>query len=662
MMARKYLRPVRAVIAALGLLVTPAAAALMATTAAHAQETARAYDTIIRGGTIVDGSGLAPYQGDVAIEGGHIAAVGDLQDAQAVAVVEAEGMIVAPGFINIHSHARPDAVGTAVNMLTQGVTTEITNADGHGTTDITTQLTGFRKQGLAENIGLYIGFNAIWSEVVGTKDRRALPAEIGRMRGLVGSNLAQGAWGVASGLDYKPGYFADADEVIAVVSPARGWRTNFPNHDRLRPEENYSSLMGMAETIEIAEQAGLTPVITHMKTQGAEQGNAPAVLAMFDRAAARGTYVAADLYPYVAGLSGLALNLPGWALAGGREAMLQRFADPETRARIVEEAERAMRQRWGGPEGVYLLKSGQELTDVVARMNVRPGEAVVRLLEEEGEDEGHRAIFRYGEESDVAAFHQYRNSALSCDCGASLGKRGHPRTWGSFPRQLGRYVREQELLTWPDAIRKMTALPATIIGMIDRGYLAPGMAADITVFDPRTVRDHATYEEPTKPSEGIRQVFVNGRQALRDGVPVGAQGGEVVLRRSYMPTRPMTPTDMSRSVAGGGSVADGALRYDLSFAVSQQPGERFATGTIRLVDALSGLTWNAERLGTIQTAPGWASLTAMLRDPAGNRRAATIVYDSADASAGPATPGLVVRMGRAELTGAPNGEITIAAQ
>lgn len=233
-----------------------------------------AYDTIIRGGTIVEGSGLAPYRGDVAIKGGHIAAVGRLAGTRASTTIDATGLIVAPGFINIHSHARPDAMGTAVNMLTQGVTTEIANADGHGTTDITAQLAELAAKGLAENIGLYIGFNAAWAETMGLEDRRATPGEIAKMRGILDLNLSRGAWGVGTGLDYQPAFQADADEVVGILSVAAKWRTNFPNHERLRPEEGYSSFKGMTETIAIARAAGVMPVITHIKTQGVEQGNA----------------------------------------------------------------------------------------------------------------------------------------------------------------------------------------------------------------------------------------------------------------------------------------------------------------------------------------------------------------------------------------------------
>lgn len=609
---------------------------------------AQTYDIVIRGGTIVDGSGLPEYKGDVAISARHIAAVGDLRKASGKTEVDARGLVVAPGFINIHSHAQPDAVATAVNMLTQGVTTEITNADGHGTTDINSQLAGFAKDGLAENIGLYIGFNAVWAEVVGQEDRRASAEEISRMQGLLTGNLAQGAWGVASGLDYKPGYFAQVDQVIDIVSAARPWRTNFPNHDRIRPEEGYSSFKGMAETIAIGEQTGVIPVITHIKTQGAEQGNAANVIAMMDRATARGTYTAADVYPYLAGLSGLSLNVPGWAIAGGREAMLKRFADPAVRPRIVEETERAMNQRWGGAQGVYLFNMGRELADIVTEMNVRPGEAVLRLLEQQE----HSAILRFGREDDVVAFLRYRNSAMACDCGASRGQKGHPRTWGSFPRVLGHYVRDTKALTMADAIRKMTALPAATIGMIDRGYLAPGMAADIAVFDPRTIRDTATYEEPTSPSEGMRHVWVNGRAALRDGTATGEQGGAVVLRSRHMPSRPMTPPATTRTMAASGSISGDGGSYTVRVSLRQAPRQRTATGQLTLVNTADGTVWQAERLGVLQTARGWSSVTATMRDGKGNRRAASVTMDASDATAAASQPVLVVSLDSgAEMAG-----------
>ena len=290
---------------------------------------APAFDTVIRGGTVIDGSGLPRFTADVGIRNGFIAAIGNLPAGTAGEEIQAQGLFVAPGFINIHSHASADALPTAVNMLTQGVTTEIFNADGNGPLDIAQQMTTLAAPGLAVNIGGYIGFNAVWQTVVGNADRRPLPADIESMRAMIAAGLEQGAWGVSAGLDYKPGYFARTEEVIKVVDVARPSRTNFTNHDRITPESNFSSKVGIAETVAIGEKAGMVPVVTHMKAQGREQGTAAQLLASMAAATRRGHYTAADAYPYLAGQSGLgSLIIPGWAQEGGRDAMLKRFADP----------------------------------------------------------------------------------------------------------------------------------------------------------------------------------------------------------------------------------------------------------------------------------------------------------------------------------------------
>ncbi len=279
--------------------------------------------------------------------------------------------------------------------------------------------------------------------------------------------------------------------------------------------------------MEIGRASGLLPVITHMKIQGREQGSGPEVMEWMSATEEAGLPLAADVYPYLAGQTSLsALIIPGWAQAGGREAMVARFADPGQRARIVAEAEEAMAARFGGPSGVFLLSLQRELTDVMEEMGVGGGEAVVRLLEQNQ----HGVILRFGAEDDLERILQYPTASISCDCGASAATRIHPRYWGTHPRVLGRYVRERGVLTWEEAVRKMTSLPAETIGMEDRGTLAPDMAADLVVFDPETVIDHATYENPTAPSDGIVHVVVNGTVAWRDGSSTGAQAGRALRK------------------------------------------------------------------------------------------------------------------------------------
>jgi N-acyl-D-amino-acid deacylase len=550
------------------------------------------FDAVIRNGTILDGSGNPRFEADIAIRNGLIVAIGAVAGT-ATDEIEAKGMFVAPGFINIHSHASADALPTAVNMLTQGVTTEIFNADGAGPLDVAQQMKTLGEAGLAVNIGGYIGFNSAWQTVVGNTDRRPTPEEIGRMRAMISSGLDQGAWGVSAGLDYKPGYFARTEEVIQVVDAAKLARTNFTNHDRITPESNYSSKVGIAETVAIGEKSGLVPVVTHMKAQGREQGTAGQLLASMAQATKRGHYTAADAYPYLAGQSGLgSLIIPGWAQEGGRPEMLKRFADPDTRARIVKEAEEAMAARFGGPQGVYLPRTQQELTAVMKEMNAGGGETIVRILEQTG-DPG--AILRFGAEEDLIKILQDPVTSMACDCGASTATRVHPRFYGSFPRLLGRYVREQKIMSWEQAIRKSSWLPASTIGMSDRGLVALGMAADIVVFDPNTVIDHATYEDPALPSEGVKHVFVNGVLALKNGAPTGNKSGRALLRMANMPSRPASADLRALKInsKGGG--------HTIAIELTQGAGVREAKGQL----SIDGVLY---RPGFLQVTRGWASI------------------------------------------------------
>ena len=508
-------------------------------------------------------------------------------------------------------------------MLTQGVTTEIVNADGSGPLDLDAQLAGAAARGLAVNLGANIGFNSAWSEVVGLADRRPSPDDVARMQRLVTAGLAAGAWGVSAGLDYKPAYFAQTEDVIKVVEVARTWRTAFTNHDRVTPESGFSSLAGMAETIAVGARTGVVPVITHMKVQGHEQGRADAILAQMREATDRGVYTAADVYPYLAGQTGLvAFTIPGWAQDGGREAMLKRFADPAQRARIVKEAETAMAARFGGPSGVYLPSLKRELTDVMRELQVPAGEAVVRLLEQGSPG----IIARFGIEADLVRILQHPTASVACDCGAVEREAAHPRYYGTFPRVLGRYVREQQALTWEDAVRKMTGLPAATIGMVDRGRLAVGMAADVVVFDPATVIDHATFEAPMQPSVGIRHVLVNGRVALRDGAPTGERAGQPLRRSVHMPTRPMNargPLTAVRRVAAG----DVAATID----VRQPTDAHRADGTFRLTQKASGVALEMTEFGQLQTAPAWASFTGRARlRPSEPERPVIVILDGDD--------------------------------
>lgn len=493
-------------------------------------------DIVLRGGTLIDGTGASPRRADVAIRGDRIVRVGASIGVRGRVELDVSGKIVAPGFINVHSHADRGGLSTASNLITQGVTTVLMNADGNGPIALGAQLDTLASRGLAINIAASVPFNSIWSTVVGMSNVRPTDVQISRMQQLVTGGLADGAFGVSAGLDYKPAYFATTAEVQRVLTVAKPWRTFFTNHDRITPESGFSSVVGMQETMTIGFASGLVPVFTHMKLQGREQGRASRMLDTMHTETRRGKWVAGDVYPYLSGQTALAaLIIPGWAQDGGVTAMRERFRDPTQRARIITEANEAIAARFTGAAGILLNDDGTTLQQVMEREQIAtPGEAVVRVLEQRMPT----AILGFGAEADLVQLIADPDIAIACDCDAAIPERvAHPRYFGTFPRVLGRYVREQRVLSWEAAVRKMTVLPASLMGLGDRGRVAEGMLADIVVFDSSTVMDHATYTDPTAQSTGIEQVLVNGAFALRDGQVTGAKAGRALRRTKAMVSR-----------------------------------------------------------------------------------------------------------------------------
>ncbi len=527
-------------------------------------------------------------------------------------------------------YARP------AGLLTQGITTAITNPDGGGPLDIRSQLA--RPLGL--NYGAYIGFNTVWGEVMGTTDRRASPAELARMQALIRAGMAAGAFGVSAGLDYKPGFWADADEVAAIAGAAAPWRTSFTNHERVFEGNGYSSVAGMAETVAIGERAGLLPVITHAKLQGRDQGRLADTYALATTPARRGVTVLLDAYPYTYGSTSLEqLTIPAWAQAGGEKAMLARFKDPELRRRIAAETDEQLAIRWGGPGGVYLSELRKELTAVIAEMgNPSPGEAIMSLLES-GQ---RRVLLRFGREADQEAIVAHPLTAVSCDCGATTSTTGHPRNWGAYPRVLGRYVRERKLFGWGEAVRKMTALPAAMLGLAERGYLLPGMIADVTVFDPATVIDRSTIEQPTLPSVGIETVVLNGRLAVDRGAVTGAEVGRALARSPHEPARPMDSGARALRIAGhaGRVRVDARIEQGAARPRGQVSIAGLADGPVRFTPTL------------LQTTRDWASVTGICRSAGGAARAMTLIVEAADPFASRRPTLTILIDGRPVLDGA----------
>ena len=606
------------------------------------------YDVIIRSGTVFDGLGNAGRVADVGIVGDRIIIVGDLSHARAPIERDARGRYVAPGFISVHDHSEPDAYARPVNLLTQGITTAITNPDGGGPLDIRAQLA--RPLGL--NYGAYIGFNSVWSEVMGKSNKRASLDDLEKMRGLVTAGMRAGAYGLSAGLDYKPGFWATTDEVIAVARAATPWRTGFTNHERVHEGNGYSSMAGMTETVEIGGRAGLQPIITHMKLQGRDQSKVKPAFALARKAASYGVTMGTDAYPYTFGSTSLEqLTIPAWAQEGGTEAMLTRFKDPVLRDRIAAETQKQLDIRWGGPSGVYLSEMRLELTDFMAQMpGIGAGEAIMRVLER-GQ---RRVLLRFGTEADQEAIVAHPLTAVSCDCGATTSTTGHPRNWGSFPKFLGRYVRERRLVDWPEAVRKMTALPATMVGLSERGFLLPGMIADVTIFDPKTIIDRSTITEPTLASVGIETVFVNGALALDGGRTINAAIGKALARSRHEPGRAMD-VEFTRSLRANGNLGMGVR---VAVKLRQQANAERPTGFVSVNGLQRGNFTFAPSL--LQTTKGWASVTGVALWQNGERGAVTLQFEQADPMAGKRPAIVILIDGKTVMDeGLANGSIKI---
>lgn len=612
-------------------------AALVLTPARPADAQAAAFDVIVRGGTVLDGSGAPGYDADVGIRGGVITAVGDLGGASAASEIDAAGLLVAPGFINMHSHAASGELPRAESSLKQGITSEFLYPDGGGPVEPWRQVTALEDAGLAVNIGHYIGFGAVWGEVVGLDDRSPTAAETAAMQDLVRSAMEQGAWGVTTNLDSAPQTYASTQEVIDVARAADGWRAAYQSHLR---SEGTTVIESLQEAIAIGEAAGLVPLWTHAKAEGPPNwGKSVQAIEVIEDALARGTYVAGDAYPYLAGASSLARRfIPRWAADGGFDAMLARFADPALRDTIAEESEALIEERLGGPHNI-LIRAGAHtnryLDNIAAEWGVRPGEAVMRLVEEHGADLSMN--YWYGDEDDLVRLLQHPNIAAGCDCGATAAEATHPRNYGAFPRFLRLYVREQGLFSWEEAVRKLTGLPATQMGLVDRGFIAEGMAADITVFDPENVTDRATFEVPKQYSEGIEHVLVNGRPALADGEVTGIQAGRALWHTAQMPSRPMSAgRHVSASGAGLFSVDGerGRRVVRVAFSADQDGGPADASGALTVHDTQRRQSLTATVIGQVQASDEWASFTGIGRRASGEQVPFLVVVEEHDPTRG----------------------------
>jgi len=543
-----------------------------------AQDNSRSsYDLLIVHGRIIDGSGSPWFEGSVAVKDGRIADVGRLPGATAKRVIDASGLVVVPGFIDLHSHSDYTLLvdGTVQSKIRQGVTTEILGeaasagpilapafADFDNGTAPLTEKDGLKRdwttlgeyfaraerQGISVNIASYVGSGQVRLDVMGNVNRAPTTAELEQMKGLVDQSMRDGAIGVASGLIYAPNMFARTSELIDLAREAAKYGGLYTTHIR---GEGANSVEAIRETIEIAEKAGLPAHILHFKSNGqANWGRMPELIRVIQEARDRGLDVTADQYPYLAGMTSLEQCLPPKYLEGTADDVVARLKNPEARAEIRQAIERGL-PGWdnnevkdcGGWHGVMLAScrlpenkryEGKRLDEVAHLMGKDPVDALCDLLI--AEHATPMAIYFSMSEADVEAAMKQPWVGIGSD-GAAVNPsmafmgRPHPRFYGTFPRVLGVYVRERHVLTLPDAIRKMTSLSAEITGLTDRGLLRPGMAADITTFDPATVRDEATFEDPAQYPRGIPYVIVNGVVVIDQGRHTGAKPGRVLFGR-----------------------------------------------------------------------------------------------------------------------------------
>ena len=509
----------------------------------HASAAESLYDVILRGGEIHDGTGAPSVVADLAFTGDRIAAMGDLRTADATTIIDARGLIITPGFIDGHSHfgdrefLRAE-LASLEPLLAQGVTTAFINPDGWGLADLAEQRALIIKARPAVNAAPMIAHKAVRVAVLGMSNRAPNPKELDAMRELVRVAFERdGAFGLSTGLIYAPATFAQTDELIALAKVASQYGGFYHSHIRDEGDITVGFVTAIDELIRIARTAKLTGVVTHIKAAGPRVwGKTAEVIARIEAARAEGLSIWADQYPYEAGATFLAsVVLPGWAQADGLTAIRARLADPATRARIRVEALGYIEGR-GGP-GAYLISEflpdpslqGRRLDEIARSRGMEPVDLAFDLIMR---SEPRAVIFSMRDEDIVAFMRQPWTMTASDGFGDA-----HPRGHGTFPRKLKVFAMDRKIISLERAIHSMTGQPAEVLGLSDRGVLRVGAFADVVAFDPKTLRDRATYEQPQLLAEGMVHVFVNGRATIANGKFTGERPGRVLMRNPQRPAR-----------------------------------------------------------------------------------------------------------------------------
>jgi N-acyl-D-amino-acid deacylase len=536
---------------------------------------APSHDLIVRGGTILDGSGSEGYVGDVVVDGDHIVYVGKARGDTARTVIDATGKTVTPGFINMLSWAVESLIvdGRGQSDLRQGVTLEVFG-EGDSLGPLTPEMKVLAKErqvdikydiawtslgeylehlqarGIAPNVASFIGAATTRINVLGEVDVDPTPAQLEQMKGIVRTSMEEGALGVGSSLIYAPGTFAETEELVAIASEASRCGGSYISHMR---SEGDRLLEAVDETIEIARRAQVPTEIYHLKAAGRANWNKmDDVIARIEKARAQGLHVTTDMYTYTAGATGLDAAMPTWVQDGGVEAWIQRLKDPKIRARVIAEM-RAPGKNWenlflaaGSADNILFIGfknpqlkplTGKRLSEVAKIRGVSPEDAAIDLVIEDGTRVD--TVYFLMSEDNVRKQIKLPYMSFGSDAEASapegvfLLSSTHPRAYGNFARLFGRYVRDEKLITLPEAVRRVTSLPAGNLALKQRGLLKAGYFADIVVFDPATIQDHATFEKPQQFSTGVSHVVINGGVALSNGEPTGKATGRVVRGQGW---------------------------------------------------------------------------------------------------------------------------------
>lgn len=506
------------------------------------------YDVLIRNARVIDGTGNPWFHASVAVKNGRIAAIGRLEGAAAARVIDAAGRVLAPGFIDVHTHVEGaiEKVPRADNYLLDGVTTIVTGNCGGSTADVSGWFARLEELGIGVNVATLIGHNTVRRQVMGTENRHATPEELARMKELVHTAMAQGAVGLSTGLIYIPGAYAPTEEVVELARSAAVYNGVYASHMR---DEGAHILEAIHEAARVGEQAGMPVQISHFKIDTPRiWGFSEKSLALVEDYRRRGVDVVVDQYPYDHSSTNLGITLPAWALAGGADALRERLSNPETRARIAAE----MRQRLedlGHTDYSYATVArfkpepsweGKNLAEITRLRELDPTldnqiETIFHILL----NGGAQMIYHSMSDVDIERILRYPNTAIASDGGVRVFGEGmpHPRSYGTNARVLAEYVHKRGVLTIEDAIRRMTSLPARTFRFGDRGLAREGFAADLVLFDPARVQDKATYTQPHQYSEGFDFVLVNGVVMVDNGALTEERGG-LILRHRPDPFQP----------------------------------------------------------------------------------------------------------------------------